>query len=168
MQERPIFWERPVSVAGPLRPEEAAARLASVLARTRFTLGERLVGKVDGERVRVWRKTPMGGAADVVEFEGVIRPQGAGSVIEGVARFKLATRIQLLGFLGIGVLLAAVGGIRMLRLPEAGGDLAAFGLFVAALAAAWIWASHSMRGRQIGYIESRLAEAAGTSAAPPP
>lgn len=161
MREPLIFWERPLCVTGPGAPAEVAARLQSLLTATRFSLGERLVGRIDGTRIRVWRKTPMAGASDIVQFEGVIRPAGAGTAIEGLVRYKLSTRIQLLGFFAIGVLLCAAGVIRMVNLPEAGGDLAAFGLFIAFVASAWIYASHGMRGRQIEFIETKLTECAG-------
>ena len=161
MREPLIFWERGLRVTGPGAPADVAARLQSLLAATRFSLGERLVGRIDGARLRVWRKTPLAGHSDVVQFEGVIRPDDAGTAIEGTVRYKLATRIQFLGLLAIGVALAAIGVVRMLSLPDAGGDLAAFGLFMAILAAAWICAGHGMRGRQIEFIESKLAEAVG-------
>lgn len=160
MKERLIFWERPLRVTGPAAPVDVAARLQLLLGVNRFSLGERLVGRIDGAVVRVWRKTPLAGHSDVVQFEGVIRPEGRGTAIDGTVRYKLATRIQFLGMLGIGVLLAAVGTIRLLNQPGSGSDLAAFGLFISVIAAAWIGASHAMRNRQIEFLESKLAEMA--------
>lgn len=138
-------------VTGPATPQEVAARLRAQLTAARFSPGERLAGRISDSGLRVWRKTPLAGHSDVVQFEGEIQPAGTGTVISGTARYKLATRIQLLGFFGIGVLLAAVSVLR------ADGDLLAFGLFLAALSAAWIVACHGMRNRQIEYIEARLA-----------
>lgn len=159
MRDGYIFWEQSLRVVGPGAPVAVATRLQALLSTTRFSLGERLVGTVDGARVRVWRKTPIAGNSDVVEFDGVIRPDGRGVAIDGTVRYKSASRIQFVGFLAIGLLLTAAGAMQLFTATDASGDLAAFGLFISALALAWIYSCHRMRIRQIEFIRTKLAEA---------
>jgi hypothetical protein len=80
-------------------------------------------------------------------------------VIEGTLCYKLATRIQFVGLLGIAALLLAAGTFRSLAGADAGADLLAFAGALALAALAWIYASSRMRDEEIRFIENKLSEA---------
>jgi hypothetical protein len=154
-----IFWKRPLRVAGPASAASAAARLGALLAGGRFGLTARLVGVLDGSGLRVWRRGPLAGAGDAVQFEGTLRAEANGTVIEGTLCYKLATRIQFVGLLGIAALLLAAGAFQSLAGADAGADLLAFAGILALAALAWIYASSRMRDEEIRFIENKLSEA---------
>ena len=155
-----IFWKRTLRVAGPAPAASAAARLGALLAGGgRFGLATRLVGVLNGSALRIWRKGPLAGAGDAVQFEGTLRAEANGTVIEGTLCYKLATRIQFVGLLGIAALLLAAGAFRSLAGADAGPDLLAFAALLALAALAWIYASSRMRDEEIRFIENKLNEA---------
>ena len=109
MREGVIFWEQEVSATGADSVAVVQQRLRSLLSHSRFNLKEALVGSVEASAVRVWRYTPFGQAGDIVEFQGAILPSAEGSVIKGSVAYTLRTKIQFLGFLGLGVGVLAIG-----------------------------------------------------------
>lgn len=153
-----IFWKQELRVAGPRSTAQALARLRSLLSADRFDLKERLSGAVEESRVRVWRKAPLAGAGDAVEFEGSLRPGGEGTVIEGTLQYKLATKLQFAGLLAIGSGIVVVGAFQKLAGMEAGEELLGIGGFIALVALVWIYSSNRMKHEQIQFIEARLNE----------
>jgi hypothetical protein len=153
-----IFWKQELRVAGPGSTAGALARLRSLLSADRFGLKETLAGAIKGSRVRVWRKAPLAGAGDAVEFEGSLRPGGEGTVIEGNLQYKLATKVQFAGLLAIGLGLLVVGVFQQLAGTPSGGGLLGIGGFIALVALLWIYSSNRMKHEQIQFIEARLNE----------
>lgn len=153
-----IFWKQELRVAGPRSPAEALARLRSLLSADRFGPNERLTGAIEESRVRVWRKAPLAGVGDAVEFEGSLRPGGEGVVIEGSLRYKLATKVQFAGLLAIGLGVMVAGVFQKLAGMPAGGELLGIGSFIALVALLWIYSSNGMKHEQIQFIEARLSE----------
>jgi len=153
-----IFWKQELRVAGPGSTADALARLRSLLSADRFGLKERLTGAIEESRVRVWRKAPLAGAGDAVEFEGSLRPGGEGTVIEGSLQYKLATKIQFAGLLAIGLSLLVVGVFQKLAGTPSGGGLLGSGGFIALVTLLWIYSSNRMKHEQIQFIETRLKE----------
>jgi hypothetical protein len=153
-----IFWKQELRVAGPGSTAEALARLRSLLSADRFDLKDRLTGAIEESRVRVWRKAPLAGAGDAVEFEGSLRPGGEGTVIEGSLQYKLATKIQFAGLLAIGLGLLVVGVFQKLAGTPSGGGLLGGGGFIALVTLLWIYSSNRMKHEQIQFIEARLNE----------
>lgn len=153
-----IFWKQELRVAGPRSTAEALARFRSLLSANRFDLKERLSGAVKESRVRVWRKAPLAGAGDAVEFEGSPRPGGEGTVIEGSLQYKLATKVQFAGLLAIGLGIVVVGAFQTLAGMPAGRELLGIGGFIALVALLWIYSSNRMKHEQIQFIEARLNE----------
>lgn len=153
-----IFWKQELRVAGPGSTADALARLRSLLSADRFGLKERLTGSIEESRVRVWRKAPLAGAGDLVEFEGSLRPGGNGTVIEGSLQYKRATKIQFAGLLAIGLGLLVVGVFQKLAGTPLGGGLLGSGGFIALVTLLWIYTSNRMKHEQIQFIEARLNE----------
>jgi len=146
-------------VAGPASVSRAAARLGALLSGGRFGMTARLVGALDGSVLRVWRRGPLAGAGDAVQFEGTLRAEGDGTVIEGTLCYKLATRIQFVGLLAIAGLLLAAGAFQGQAGADSASDLMAFAGMLALAALAWIYASSRMRDEEIRFIEAGLNEA---------
>ena len=136
----------------------ALARLRSQLSAGRFSMSERLAGSTDGFRLRVWKASALAQAGDSVEFEGSLRPGGDGTVIEGTVRYRLATKVQFIGLLVIGLALAAAGMFRELAGTTADGELLGIGVFIFVAAVLWIYSSSKMRHEQIRFIEGKLNE----------
>jgi hypothetical protein len=152
-----IFWRQPLRMVGACTAETAAARLRALLSTSaRFSAGERIVGRIDGMRFRIWKKTLFGASADVVQLEGLIEPGSDGVVVEGVFNYKAATKIQFIGFLVLGILIAASGGFQKLAGGAIANDVIAFGSTIALVTATWIVAADWMKGRQIDTLESSL------------
>jgi hypothetical protein len=156
MREGLIFWEKPFRVAGPVPPEEAAARLKALFQTARFGMGERIAGAVEGDRVRAWRRAAIA-ASDVVRFEGRLVPDGRGAAIEGTVRYNFATRLQFTGTLAFGLFLACGGLLEKWRDGSGGNDMLAVGGLVSAVAVVWIYASSRMKGVQIEFIRRQFA-----------
>jgi len=155
-----IFWQRTLRVTGPASAASAVSRLIALFSGSRFGQTTRLVGVLDGPDLRVWRKGPLAGAGDAVQFEGTLRAEENGTVIEGTLCYKLATRIQFVGLLAIAALLLAVGAAQSLTGGgDAGPDLLIFAGVLALVALVWIYSSSRMRDEEIRYIETKLSEA---------
>lgn len=153
-----IFWKQELRVAGPCSTPMVVARLRTLLSAHRFDLNQRLSGAIEGSRVRVWRKAPLAGVGDAVEFAGSLRPGGEGTVIEGSLQFKLATKVQFAGLLAIGLGIVVVGAFQKLAGMPAAGELLGIGGFIALVALLWIYSSNRMKHEQIQFIEARLNE----------
>lgn len=157
MSEGWVFWKRPLRVSGPCSPDAALAQLRALVApSTRFSNEERLVGRVDGAQVRLWKRTLLGGSSDVVQFEGAVAPDGGGCVIDGALGYKAATRIQFAGFLALGLFIAGMGLMQTMAGSETANEVTLFGGGIALVAIAWIGASSRMKEKQVEFIEAKL------------
>jgi hypothetical protein len=153
-----LLWRAPLRIAGPRPVAQVTAALGAHLAQTRFGVGERMVGRLEGNRVRVWRKSVASFAGDVVEFEGAVHVEGSGSIIEGTMQYKLAAKVQFVGLLAIGALLALAGTLRYFAGGEAEARAFGFGMLIFVSTLIWVYSSSRMRGDQVGYLERRLRE----------
>lgn len=149
-----LRWREPLCVTGPASPAAAAARLKALLSSGRFSVRDRLVGSLKESRLRVWKENLAGYAGDVVEFDGVLRADGAGTVIEGTLRYRLHTKIQFSGLLLTGLGIVAAGLLR--QLYSADGHLLALGAFVTVLTLIWIYAGRKTRHLQVRFIADQL------------
>jgi len=159
MMQKLIFWQQALRVAGPATTAQAQARLQAMLSSTRFTMEDRLAGRVYPDRVRVWKTSTVAFAGDVVEFEGSLRPGGDGTVIDGRLRYKIRTKIQFIGLLTMGLGFLLIGAFQRFSSTQPGGDLLATGIVVSFVSVLSIYASSQMRHTQIEFIEARLKEA---------
>ena len=157
MREGFILWQQDLRVSGPCDPRAVAVRIQSLTTISGLTAKERLIGAIDGDSIRVWRTAPLAQAGDVVEFRGVLRADGDGSVIEGSVGYNLRSKVQFFGCLLIGLSLTAVGLLHWLRDSTSGLDLASTGLFIAVVTLVWIYSSRQLTWIQIAFIEDQLA-----------
>jgi len=152
-----IFWREPFRAAGRCSAETAVRRLRSLLATTsRFSAEERLLGRMDGMRFRVWKRTLLGASADVVQLEAEIAQGAAGAVVEGRFSYKAATKIQFIGLLLLGLLIVASGVLQSSAGSPTAGDVLLLGCGITALTAAWIVGAYWMRDRQIAFLSAQL------------
>jgi len=151
-----IFWQQDLRVSGPCEPGTVASRIRSLTSITGITVKERLIGAIDGDSIRVWRTAPLAHAGDVVEFRGVLRADGDGSVIEGTVGYNLRTKSQFLGCLVLGVFLIAAGLLHWLRDSTQGLDLAGVGLILSVAMLVWIYSSRKLAWKQVAFIEDEL------------
>ena len=151
-----IFWRIPFRAAGPRPVGEVTGALGAHLAQTRFGVGERMVGRLEGQRLRVWRKSFASFAGDVVEFDGTVREEKGETVIEGAMQYKFSAKVQFVGLLILGGILALAGMLRYFANGEA--ELRAFGLGALIFVGSWVWvySSSQTKGDQIRYLEGRL------------
>jgi hypothetical protein len=165
MSEGWVFWKRPLRVSGPCAPEVALSRLRALLApSTRFSSEERLVGRIDGPRVRIWKRTLLSGSSDVVQFEGAVLPDGGGCAFDGTLGYNAATRLQFIGFLAAGLLIAGAGLMQKMAGSETANDVILFGSVTALVTLAWIGASSHMKEKQVEFVEAKLREIVATPA----
>ncbi len=154
-----LFWQESYRAAGRCSADTVTRRLQSVLSTTsRFSAEERLLGRVDGRRFRVWKRTLLGASADVVQLEGDIRPDADGVVIEGRFSYKVATKIQFIGFLVLGLFIATSGAFQRLAGAATSNDVILLGSGIAGLTALWIVGAYWMKHKQIEFLRSQLAE----------
>jgi hypothetical protein len=151
-----IFWRKPFRAAGARGAAQVAAALSEQVGAARFSLGERLVGRFDGTRMTLWRKSAISFGGDVIEFDGVLRAEEGGSVIEGSLQYKRASKIQFIGLLVVGIGLLAIGALHTLAGKETGENVLGFGSVVFLVTLAWVYSSSKMRGEQIRFIEERI------------
>lgn len=156
MLKQNIFWRAPFRAAGPRPAAKVTAALGAHLAQTRFGMGERMVGKIEGERLRVWRKSAASFAGDVVEFDGVVRTENGGSVIDGFLQYKLGAKVQFIGLLAIGALLALAGAFRYFANGESEARGLGFGLLVFVSTLIWVYSSSRMKTDQVRYLQGQL------------
>jgi len=159
MRDGFIFWEQRLRVTGRGSPANVMSNLQAQFSAGRFGGTDRLSGKIEGRRIRVWRKAGMA-ASDVVQFEGAIGPGNDGVVIEGRLNYMPATRLQFAGCLALGLALLAGALFDRTTGPTPGIDLLGVGTFVSIVSMIWIYSSSRMRGAQIEFIETRLKAAA--------
>jgi len=164
-----IFWRQALRVAGPRPAHEAILRLREFTQPRRFSVGERLAGRIEGPgsapHLRLWRKGTLSAAGDVVEFDGTLRAEGDGSAIEGSLAYTVGSKVQFVGLLAIGVVLTVMGALQRPDAAPPADGMFYFGLLLFGVAALWIFSSSQMRHEQVRFIEAHLAEAVG---APPP
>jgi len=153
-----IFWEQPLRVAGHGSIANAITRLNAQLAGGRFSTKERLTGSFRGDRLRVWKASVLGRAGDIVEFDGKLLAADGRTVIEGMVRYQMATKVQFAGLLAIGVLLLGTGLVQKISAPAAGDGVIGLGLIITTIAGIWIGSSAGMRDAQVAFIEERLRE----------
>jgi hypothetical protein len=152
-----IFWREPLHIAGACTADQAAGRLRGLLsASARFSAEERLLGRIDGMRFRVWKRTLFGASADVVQLDGQIAQGEAGAVVEGTFSYKAATKIQFIGLMALGLLIAASGALQRLTGSPTAGDVLLFGCGIAGLTATWIVGAYWMRDRQIAFLKAQF------------
>lgn len=159
MKQGFIFWRQALHVSGSRDPAAVAGKIRSLITVSGVTINERLVGAMDGDSIRVWRTAPLAQAGDVVEFRGVLRAEGDGSVIEGSVEYNLRTKLQFIGCLVLGLFLAAAGLLNWVRELEPGIELAGVGGIVTVATLAWIYSSKKLVWKQIAFIEDQLARA---------
>ncbi len=152
-----IFWKQGLRVSGSCDPGVAAGRIRSLISLTGLTVAERLVGGVDGDSIRVWRSAPLANAGDVVEFRGVLRADGDGSVIEGTVAYNLRARVQFVGCIVLGLFLTVAGLIQWSRDLTPGTDLAGVGLIITVATLLWVYSSRKLVWKQVAFIEDQLA-----------
>ena len=117
------------------------------------------MGVVEGDSMRVWRSAPLAQLGDIVEFRGVLRAEGEGSVIEGSVAYNLRSKLQFAGCLVLGLFLAGVGVLNWLQNLAPGKELAGVGAIVTIATLAWIYSSRKLVWKQIAFIEEQLAQA---------
>jgi len=153
-----IFWAQPLRVTGQGSIANAVTRLNRQLAIGRFSTQDRLTGSFRGDRLRVWKASVLGRAGDIVEFDGRLLATDGGTLIEGMVRYQMATKVQFAGLLAIGVLLLTTGLVQKLSAPAVGDGLIGLGLIITTIAAIWIGSSAGMRGEQVRFLEERFRE----------
>jgi len=159
MSARLLFWREPFSGAGRCSADTAARRLQSLLSTTsRFSAEERLLGRMEGLRFRVWKRTLLGGSADVVQLEGRIAQGPDGALVEGRFSYKAATKVQFIGFLLLGLLITASGMFQRLAGAATSNDVILLGGGIAGVTAIWILGAYWMKDKQIDFIKSRMSE----------
>ena len=154
-----IFWRKDLRVSGSCDPAAVAGRIQSLITVSGITVSERLMGVMEGDGIRVWRTAPLAQMGDIVEFRGVLRADGDGSVIEGSVAYNLRSRLQFIGCLVLGLLLAGVGLLNWLQDAAPGKELAGVGGIVTLATLAWIYSSRNLMWKQIAFIEEQLAKA---------
>jgi hypothetical protein len=154
-----IFWKQALGVSGASDPATVAVRIRSLITVSGVTINERLMGAMEGETIRVWRTAPLAQAGDVVEFRGVLRAEGDGSVIEGSVGYNLRTKAQFIGCLVLGLFLVGAGLLNWMRELAPGIELAGVGGIVTVATLAWIYSSRKLVWKQIAFIEEQLAKA---------
>ena len=159
MMEKFIFWQQTLRVAGPATMVQAQARLHAMLSSGRFSMQDRLAGRLNADRIRVWKTSMAAFAGDVVEFEGSLRPDHEGTVIEGRLHYKTRSKIQFIGLLAMGLGFLVIGAFQRFASTQPGGDLLAAGAVVSFVSLLSIYASSQMRHTQNEFIEAKLNEA---------
>ena len=124
-----------------------------------ISISERLMGVVEGDGIRVWRTAPLAQMGDIVEFRGVLRAEGEGTVIEGSVAYNLRSQLQFAGCLVLGLCLAGVGLFNGMQELAPGKELAGVGGIVTIATLAWIYSSRKLVWKQIAFIEEQLTKA---------
>jgi len=139
--------------------EEAVRRLRALFATSaRFSAAERLKGRIDGMQLAVVRHALLAGASDTVEFNARIEPDGTGCALRGSVAWKLATRIQFIGFLLMGLFIAGTGFLQRVNGLASANDVLLFGGGLFLITLMWLMAAYGMKHKQIEFIETRLRE----------
>jgi len=154
-----LFWELKHRVSGPCPSADAAARIRTALSASRFGAQDRLTGVLEGTRLRVWKASVFGQAADLIEFVGSLHDSDGGSVIDGTFRYRIQTKVQFAGLLIMGLGLAFAGVYRNFAAKSSDPTLLYIGGFICATTLLWIYASSKLRGIQTGFIAEQLSAA---------
>lgn len=166
MSTQLLFWHEAYQATGRCSADLAVRRLQALLSTSsRFSAEERLLGRIEGNRFRVWKRTLLGASADVVQLEGHITSGPDGASVEGRFSFKAATKLQFIGFLVLGLFIAASGAFQRLAGAAASGDVILLGSGIAGLTALWIVGAYWMRHKQIEFLKSRMGEILAPEAA---
>lgn len=159
MSAQLLFWREPFHATGRCSADTAVRRLHSQLSMTsRFSTEERLLGRIDGSRFRIWKRTLFGASADVVQLEGEITQGSRGARVEGAFSYKAATKVQFIGFLVLGLFIAMSGVLQRLGGAATSDDVIALGGGIAGLTALWIVGAYWMKGKQIDFLRLRMDE----------
>ena len=161
MSVRLVFWRESYRASGSCSAQTAAARLRAILSNpTRFAADETLLGRMDGMRFRIWKRSVLGASADTVQLEGTIAQAPDGALIEGTYGYKAATKLQFIGMLALGLLVSASGAVqRFAGNPHANShanEVMLLGGLIAGITAVWILGGYWMRDRQIAFLSSRI------------
>jgi len=156
---RLLFWHELYQATGRCSADLAARRLQALLSTSsRFSAEERLLGRMEGTRFRVWKRTLLGASADVVQLEGHIAQGPDGALVEGRFSYKAATKLQFIGFLILGLFIAASGVFQRLAGAATSSEVILLGGGIAGLTALWIVGAFWMRHKQIEFLKSRMEE----------
>jgi len=154
---RLVFWRESYRARGNCSAQTAAARLRAMLSNpTRYAADETLLGRMDGMRFRIWKRSVLGTSADTVQLEGSIAQTPEGALIEGTYGYKAATKLQFIGMLALGIFIAASGAVQRFAGNPHGNDVIVLGGLIAGITAVWILGGYWMRGRQIAFLSSRV------------
>ena len=154
-----IFWKEDLQVEGSSDVGDVAERFCALVTVSGGSVKERRMGSIDGGRIHVWRRAPLAQAGDVVEFRGVLRSEGDGSVIEGRVEYNLRTKAQFVGCLVLGILLTTAGLYHWMGNLSRGEEITAVGAFITLATLVWIYSSRKLVWKQIAFIEDELARA---------
>jgi hypothetical protein len=153
-----IFWRQALRVAGHATTSEAEAKLRAMIYPKLFSMQDRLAGSLNADRIKVWKTSTAAFAGDVVEFEGALRPDKDGTVIEGQLHYKTRSKIQFIGLLVMGFGFVTIGAFQKLSGAQPGADLLGVGAVVSFITLFGIYASVQMRHTQIDFIAAKLNE----------
>jgi hypothetical protein len=141
-----VFWRQPYRASGSCSAQTAAARLRALLSNPlRSAADETLLGRMDGMRFRIWKRSVLGSSADTV-----------GAVIEGNYSYKAATKLQFIGMLALGILIAASGAVQRFAGNPHANEVILLGVLIAGITAVWILGGYWMRDRQIAFLRARV------------
>jgi hypothetical protein len=159
MSAQLLFWREPFSAAGDCSAETALRRLQALLSTTsRFSAEERLLGRTEGQHFRVWKRTLLGGSADIVQLEGRIAQGPDGALVEGAFSYKAATKVQFIGFLVLGLFIAASGVFQRLAGAATSSEVILLGGGIAGVTVIWILGAYWMKDKQIDFLKTRMRE----------
>ena len=152
-----VFWRQPYSAHGSCSAQTAATRLRATLSNpTQFAADETLLGRMDGMRFRIWKRSVLGSSADTVQLEGTIAQAREGALIEGTYSYKAATKLQFIGMLVLGMFIAMTGVIQRFAGNPHANEVMLLGGLIAVITAVWILGGYWMRDRQIAFLSSRI------------
>lgn len=152
-----VFWRQPYRASGSCSAQTAAARLRALLSNPlRSAADETLLGRMDGMRFRIWKRSVLGSSADTVQLEGEIAQSPEGAVIEGNYSYKAATKLQFIGMLALGILIAASGAVQRFAGNPRANEVLLLGVLIAGITAVWILGGYWMRDRQIAFLRARV------------
>jgi len=153
-----VFWRESYRASGRCSAQTAAARLRAILSNPmRSVADETLLGRMDGMRFRIWKRSVLGASADTVQLEGTIAQAAEGALIEGTYCYKAATKLQFIGLLVLGIVIAASGVVQRFAGNSNANEVMLLGGLIAGITAVWILGGYWMRDRQIAFLSSHIA-----------
>ena len=152
-----VFWRQPYQASGSCSAQTAAARLRAMLSNPlRSAADETLLGRMDGLRFRIWKRSVLGASADTVQLEGAIAQGPDGAFVEGTYSYKAATKLQFIGMLVLGIFIAASGVVQRFAGNSHANEVMLLGGLIAGITAVWILGGYWMRDRQIAFLRARV------------